>query len=323
MDKEQLITKVGELLGIAEPQKMDLKTLYLHLKQYWATLHPDKNTESSDKAELEEKFKEIGPIIDQFETLLQKTPQSRLPAKVTKKDLARTEDIFSEIALRQKDNQILKMKSEIDTKSKNLDTLQQQLASARKEITSATEKVARKGAPASSVASKLSLGVAAILALLSTLNTNLFGLLNNLQTQGVLPPNLLPIIFWILFLVLGFSIIRKQFRQWRVNSLLDKIYTAEVRKEFCAQLSDRYFDEAFIVEFVKQKNQPAFSRIRPLYLLRSFFINSITPSDYDRLARAFIAKMEEDNLIEYEGASKFQRTYSAVENVDKLSWFRK
>ena len=46
-------------------------------------------------------------------------------------------------------------------------------------------------------------------------------------------------------------------------------------------------------------------------------------SDINYLARAFLAKLEEDNLVVYKGATKFQRAFQIVDDIDPYAWLKR
>ncbi len=222
-----------------------------------------------------------------------------------------------EIALRQKDAQLFKLKEDITTKSDIIASQKSELEKAKKEIAALNEKIVRKIARSENLPTKVTASLTALIAILTTTSKDIFGLLSNFQQTGVLPSFLIPSIFWILFFFFGKSILKKHYREIRMNTLLDYTCTAEMRSEFRAQIKGRYFTEIDATEIIHSKNIDVYSGFRPLYLLKKWFVGSLSKTDIDQMSRAFVSKLEEDGLIQFQGVSKFLRVYNII---DDSSW---
>lgn len=318
MEKEELLSKIAEILQINEPLKEDIKQLYMKLKAYRAELHPDKIVDPNQKGEYEEEFKKITPLLECLEKEMAKEQKSQLPAKISKKSFDKSTDLLLEIKLRQSEDHIVNLKGEIVELNTKNEQLRNNLEESKKQNTQKSEQIVKEKAKPKNLPSKISMGFVGVLALMTSFSNNLFGLLNQFQTNKVISESLLPIIFWIIFAFFGYRVIQKQYRKDRLNMLLEMLCTADFRKNFRSNIKKHnlIFNEIDIVDFIKSEcNNIDSSKIQ---IVKKMLNNSITSIDYNYLAQAFLARMEEEKLITYVGVADFMKTYKLIETRSYL-----
>jgi hypothetical protein len=324
MTKDELISRIGEILRIKDPQKQELQELYHSLRLYRAELHPDNYVDDKLKLESEKQFKEITPLLEQLELEVEREQQSRLPAKVTKAALEKPASIFTDIKLRHLEDEVDNLREQNQLLTFTIDQLKEQLDDAKKEIARRFTDLAREKISPANIPQKVSIGITGLLAILTTFSKDLFGILNQFQAQSVIPTYVIPVAFWTLFILFTIVIGKQEYKKARLTRFLENLYTAEIRHEFFRSLDNApSFDEASVVEFIRSRTDPLYGMFpRRRLFLRWFFPRFTSRSDMEYLSRAFLAKLDEDKLVSYIGSSQFQRCYHIVDNVSPY-WSRK
>ena len=310
MTRDELITKASEILQV-DGSKIDIETLYRRLKDFRNELHPDKVIDEAEKSSREEEFKNITPILEGLEKEIQRDQRQRLPAKIAKSPVSKATDIMLEMKLRRAEDETHTLQSEVMALKRSLDEAKKLLEDSKKDVSSKLDTIARESAKPNNLPEKLGIGVVWTLALISSFNKDLFGFIGQLQNQGVLSSALIPIIFWISFFAGFYFILKKQLRSSRLNKLLDALYTAEIRRSFSEQMpAKESFTESQVTTFIRSHIQNIQTGTALKRILNSLIGNSLAASDLHLLGQAFIAKLLEDNLIEFQGANNLEKKYS-------------
>ncbi|MFI5253751.1 MAG: hypothetical protein ACHQQQ_15130 [Bacteroidota bacterium] len=317
MTKEELITKVCNILDIEEKPDLDIGDLYAKLKNYRDSKHPDNYMDPDLKIKNEEEFKNLRLFLEKLEDEIEQQQKSRNLVKFEVNSNDKAPNISALVKLRRIEDENHDLVIEKTALSTQNDNLNKQIRDAKKVIATITNELVREKTKPKITVQKVSVGITGLLAILTTLNKDVFGLISVFQSQGVLSSTLVPVIFWIVFSILSVNITYVQYRKTIMNKLLGMLYTSNMRRSFSDQIGYRgYFSESNVVDFVKNQYEKILAQNILFNRIDRLLKRSISDIEIDDLSRAFITKMEEDNLIIFKGSSKGLRIYEFINNKD-------